>query len=57
MGVEFEEESERNSPGMTTVVPLQEGKEGVPQEILSWMACIPSLPHGCIDNSGTSHDA
>ena len=23
----------------------------------SEMACIPLLPHGCIDNSGTSHDA
>ena len=23
----------------------------------SGMACIPLLPHGCIDNAGTSHDA
>ena len=57
MGGEFEEEGGRNTPGMTTVVPLKEGRQGVPENTASWMACIPSLPHEYIDNSGTSHDA
>ena len=53
MGGKLEEEGGRNTPGMTTVVPLKEGRQGVPENTASWMACIPSLPHGCIDNAGT----
>ena len=57
MGGEFEEEVERDSPGMTTVVPLKGGEKRVAGNRSSEMACIPLLPHGCIDNAGTSFGA
>ena len=49
-----EAEDRRNSPGVSFVVVVQEGAQSGSGNVSSWEACIPSRPHGCIDNLDTS---
>ena len=52
-----EAEGRRNSPGVFFVIVAQEGTERGSGNVSSWEACIPSRPHGCIDNLDTSFGA
>ena len=49
-----EAEGRRNSPEVSFVIVAQEGTKRGSGNVSSWEACIPSRPHGCIDNLDTS---